>query len=400
VTVKIFNGGATNLYSPDNKRAHVVMTVHWDWVLYNFRLPLARALRENGYQVTFVCPAGHYLSKVEAEGFSCVRWKISRKSLNPFREAGSIVHLAGIYRRLKPDIVHHFCVKPNLYGTLAASFSHVPAVINTFTGLGYLLYDSLRARILLFFLNPFFRWAINHPNAVVIFQSESDRRILKEKNILASGAKVFIIPGSGVDIDRFKGKAYSGMDLQRGKKPVVLMASRLLWDKGVKEFIGMAQTLKNQGVQAEFWIAGAPDKGNPECISDSEIEKWSRQGDVKFLGHQDDIFDILSQTDIAVLPSYHEGVPRFLLEAASAGLPLIATDAGGCRMIVHDGVNGYVVPAKNVTALAEAVGRLINDPDLRNRMGEASRQIAVKEFDETKIDKQFLEIYNGLQLIS
>ncbi len=374
--------------------SHVILTAHWDWVLYHYRLPFARALRLKGYRVTLVCPDGHYLPKLEADGFPCVRWQISRKSLNPLREIISIIQLVGIYRRLKPDMVHHFTVKPNLYGTLAAHFAKVPVVLNTFTGLGYLFTDDFRTRALRFFLHPFLRWALNRPNAAVIFQSDSDRETLVKLKILNSDKRSVVIRGSGVDTGRFKRNGSPAFNSQVSKKPVVLMAARLLRDKGVKEFVEMARALKGQGVEADFWIAGAPDNGNPACLSDHDIQKWVSEGPVEFLGHRDDISEVLSHADIAVLPSHHEGVPLFLLEAAAAGLPLVATDIGGCKSIIQPNINGFLIPPKDSSALALAVSKLIQDPELRARMGRASREIATHEFDEQLIHKQFLKIYD------
>ncbi len=385
--------------SKGKKRAHVILTAHWDWVLYHYRLSFARALRENGYKVTFVCPTGNYLPKLEADGFPCVRWQISRKSLNPLREIISIVQLVGIYRRLKPDVVHHFTVKPNLYGTLAAYFAKVPAMINTFTGLGYLFSDDSRAGALRFFLYPFLRWAVNRPNAAVIFQTDSDRETLIKRKILNSDKRSVMIRGSGVDTSLFKRNGARPFNLPLSKKPVVLMASRLLWDKGIKEFIEMARTLKGQGVKADFWIVGAPDDGNPACISDRDIRKWLSEGHVEFLGHREDILEILRQADIAVLPSYYEGVSRFLLEAAAVGLPLVATDIDGCKSVVRSNINGFLIPPRDSGALAFTVSKLVHDPELRGQMGRASREIATREFDERLIHQQFLKIYEELRAV-
>src|SRR3989338_488986 len=224
--------------------SHVILTAHWDWVLYHYRLSFARVLRENGYKVTFVCPAGQYFPKLEGEGFSCVQWKISRKSLNPLREAASIVHLARIYRRLAPDIVHHFTVKPNLYGTIAAHFAKTPIVINAFTGLGYLFSNDLLAGMLRFFLHPFLRWMANYPRATIMFQTDSDRETLIKLGILNSDKWSVVIRDSGVDLNHFKKNDNRVSKPQSSKKPVVLMASRILRHKGIKEFVKMAKMLK------------------------------------------------------------------------------------------------------------------------------------------------------------
>ncbi len=382
--------------SNGKKNIHVVLTAHWDWVLYHYRLSFARALRNNGYQVTFVCPAGHYFPKLEAEGFSCVRWKISRKSLNPLREAVSIVQLVRIYRRLAPDIIHHFTVKPNLYGTIAAHYAKTPIVINTFTGLGYLFSDDFLAGTLRFFLHPFLKWMANYPRAILTFQTDSARKAFITLGILNSDRRSVVIRGSGVDLNHFKKNHDPIPKPQSSGKPVVLMASRLLRHKGIKEFVEMAKMLKSQKVEALFWIAGAPDDGNPACLSEREIKQCTNGGPVQFLGHHDDILDILNQADIAVLPSYHEGVPRFLMEAAAVGLPLVASDIDGCKSVIRQGVNGFLISPRDTEAFASAVKKLVQDPELRVRMGDAGHQIVADEFDERLIHRKFLDMYDEL----
>ncbi len=193
---------------------------------------------------------------------------------------------------------------------------------------------------------------------------------------------------SGVDTRRF-----SPCQDGHSSTPVVLMASRLLWDKGVGEFVQAARHLRARGVEAQFWIAGAPDEGNPACLPDNVLIAWRREGVVEFLGHRSDMPELLRQASIAVLPSYHEGLPRFLLEAAATGLPLVATDIEGCRLVVRDGLNGLLVPPKDSHKLAEAIRTLLKDPPLRWRMGKASRAIAESKFDEKKIIAQSLAVY-------
>jgi glycosyltransferase involved in cell wall biosynthesis len=177
------------------------------------------------------------------------------------------------------------------------------------------------------------------------------------------------------------------------------MASRLLWDKGVCEFVQMTRILRQNGVKARFLVAGAPDGGNPSNIDEETIERWKREGSVEFLGHRDDMPALLSEVNIAVLPSYHEGVPKFLLEAAATGLPLVATDIEGCRVIVREGFNGLLVPPRDVSALADAVQHLLQDEELRERFGKASRRIAVEKFSEGIVNRQYLDLYRRLEIL-
>jgi glycosyltransferase involved in cell wall biosynthesis len=369
----------------------VLMVAHWDWVLYNFRLPLARALREKGFEVVFACPYGEYVPKLKEEGFRWIHWAIVRRSLNPVRELIAILHLASIYQREQPQIVHHFTIKPNFYGSIAALLARRDKVINTFTGLGFLFSEhplaiGLRSSVL-----PLAKLAFRASKGWSVFQNRQDlETCLRLRLVLPE--RVVVIDGSGIDTRKFHPNHDSPPD-NHEHPIVVFMAARLLWDKGVREFVEAARVLKARGLQVEFWLAGKPDKGNPMCVPEEFLKKWQEEGVINWLGHRDDMPNLLQQVDIAVLPSYHEGVPRFLLEAAACGLPLVATDIEGCRVVVREGVNGFLVPPRNPTALADALERLLQDPSLRRRMGQASRHIAEVEFDERKVLAKWLALY-------
>ncbi|MCS7192024.1 MAG: glycosyltransferase family 4 protein [Armatimonadetes bacterium] len=377
----------------------VLLVAHWDWVLYNFRLPLAKALREKGYDVVFVCPFGKYVSKLAIEGFRCIHWSVIRESLNPIREIIAVFHLTQIYRHERPHLVHHFTVKPNLYGSLATKLvvgknvSEKLRAINTFTGLGFLFSYHPTAKLLRTILLPFMRIVMKSNKIWTVCQNDSDKETLLQKGLVIP-ERLTIIASSGVDTTRFHPDGVFFRDPMDGQATIVLMASRLLWDKGVGEFVEAAKLLKRKSVGVEFWLAGTPDGGNPMCVSEEIVKQWHENGLIKWLGHCDDMPNLLRKVDIAVLPSYyHEGVPRFLLEAAASGLPIVATDIEGCRMVVRHGENGFLVPVRNSQALADAIERLVCDHQLRLRMGKVSREIAVKEFDERKILEQWLRLY-------
>jgi glycosyltransferase involved in cell wall biosynthesis len=374
------------------KMAKVLMVAHWDWVLYNFRLTLARALREKGFEVIFVCPYGEYVPKLKEEGFCWIHWAIVRRSLNPVRELIAILHLTSIYQREQPQIVHHFTIKPNFYGSIAALLARRDKVINTFTGLGFLFSEhplaiGLRSSVL-----PLAKSAFRASKGWSVFQNRQDlETCLRLRLVLPE--RVVVIDGSGVDARKFHPNYDSPPD--NNEHPiVVLMAARLLWDKGVREFVEAARVLKARGLQVEFWLAGKPDNGNPMCVPEEFLKEWRDEGLINWLGHRDDMPNLLQQVDIAVLPSYHEGVPRFLLEAAACGLPLVATDIEGCRVVVRDGVNGFLVPVRDPYALADAIETLIRKPELRRQMGIASRKIAEAEFDERIILNKWLALYD------
>jgi glycosyltransferase involved in cell wall biosynthesis len=372
--------------------AKVLMVAHWDWVLYNFRLPLARALREKGFEVVFVCPYGEYVPKLKEGGFRWIHWAIVRRSLNPVRELVAILHLASIYQREQPQIVHHFTIKPNFYGSIAALLARRDKVINTFTGLGFLFSEhplaiGLRSSVL-----PLAKLAFRASKGWSVFQNRQDlETCLRLRLVLPE--RVVVIDGSGIDTRKFHPNHDSPPD-NHEHPIVVLMAARLLWDKGVREFVEAARVLKARGLQFEFWLAGKPDNGNPMCVPEEFLKEWRGEGLINWLGHRDDMPNLLQQVDIAVLPSYHEGVPRFLLEAAACGLPLVATDIEGCRVVVRDGVNGFLVPVKDPYALADAIETLIKKPELRRQMGIASRKIVEAEFDERIILNKWLALYD------
>jgi glycosyltransferase involved in cell wall biosynthesis len=321
-------------------------------------------------------------------GFDVLDWPLVRESMNPARELAAVLRLAAIYTKATPDVVHHFTVKPNVYGALAVRLlgNCSCAVINTFTGLGHLFSRALRARALRASIWPALRLALRGERNWTVLQTRSDLETLVRSGLIRRD-RARLIPGSGVDIDRFRPNPTLGR-----RTPVVLTAARLLWDKGIADLVESARILSREGVAAEFWIAGARDSGNPSCIPAGLIDRWQKDGPVRFLGHEPCIDRLLARSDIAALPSYHEGVPRFLLESAAAGLPLVASDLEGCRTVIHPGANGLLVPPRRPEALARAIRILIDDPGLRMRYGRASRRIA-EEQSEEKIIAQYLRLY-------
>jgi glycosyltransferase involved in cell wall biosynthesis len=370
----------------------VALVAHWDWVLYNYRLPLARGLRERGADVTFVSPPGKYVPGLRAAGFRWLPWPAVRRSLSPLTEMPALVRLRALYRRERFDAVQHFTIKPVLYGSIAARQSGVPTVINTFTGLGFLFSGSRTAACLRPLVLPVLRRLLHGPRVYTVLQNPRDHADFLRRRLVPP-ARTRVIRGSGVDTARF---APASNGERPTDAPVVLMASRLLQDKGVGEFVQAARALRGQGLPARFWVAGEPDRGSPTCIPDDALAAWQRDGSTEFLGHQDDMAAVLRQAAIAVLPtSYQEGVPRFLLEAAAAGLPLVGSDIEGCRMVIQPGVNGLLVPPKDAPALTDALARLLADDDLRARMGQASRAHVVEAFDEDRILAEYLALYEA-----
>lgn len=386
----------------------ILLVANWDWVLYNFRLPLARALEDSGLAIALVCPPGNYTEEIQQQGFDWIPWQLERRSTKPWMELFAVLALYRLYRRLRPAAAHHFTIKPILYGSLAARAAQVPVVINNFTGLGYLFGQTEKAARLRRFVLPLLRWALGEDGYHTAFQSCGDRDTLVDLGIIKE-RDTTVIPGTGVDLDCFFPFAQHtrrSTPAGRGARgeggyatPTILMASRLLWDKGVAEYVEAARILNREGLDVRFQLAGAPDPGNLACVPEEQIAAWQQEGAVEFLGHCAEMPDLMRQADIAVLPSYHEGVPLFLLEAAASGLPLVGTDIRGCRMVIEEGTNGLLVPKGDAQALAVALQTLLADADLRQRMGRESRRVAERRFSQQAILAQYLAMYRELGVL-
>ncbi len=371
----------------------VIFFANTEWYLYNFRLPLAEELRGLGVEVVFVSPPGPYGEKLRAAGFRWLPLSLDRRSLNPIKEAGVILRLAAIYRRERPDLVHHFTIKSVIQGSLAARLSRVRRRVNAVAGMGYIFVsDDLRAKLLRLPVTWALRLALGGRAARTIFQNPDDLDLCVRRNI-APAASARLILGSGVDTEKFRPERLVGSD----RRPRVLMATRLLWDKGVGGFVKAARRVQAEGIDAEFLLAGAPDPGNPKSVQPSQLEQWRAAGAVVILGHRDDMSALLPTVDLVVLPSaYAEGVPRILLEAAASGLAIVTTDMPGCREIVEHGLNGLIVPTGDANALAAAISSLLIRPDERARMGAAGRRKAVEQFDERLVLQRTCDVYREL----
>lgn len=357
-----------------------------DWYFCSHRLPLAIAARAAGFEVVVVTQVQCHGQVIEDAGLRVVHLNCSRRSTNPFSELRVLFGLISIYRREKPDIVHHVAMKPVLYGAIAARVARVPAVVNALTGMGYLFSSGTRfARLLL----PPVRLALRVllRRGRVIVQNSDDAALMRSLGVNS----LVVIRGSGVDPQQFA----------PGPEPAppvtVMLASRLLWDKGVGEFVEAARLLKARGVPARFVLVGAPDAGNRSSVSEATVEAWESEGIVECWGHRADMPSIVPQAHIACLPSYYrEGVPKSLIEAASCGLPIVTTDTPGCREIVVDGENGFLVPPRDAVTVADALQELAEDSVLRRRMGERSRLKVESEFAQNRVIEASLAVYREL----
>jgi glycosyltransferase involved in cell wall biosynthesis len=372
----------------------ILLFANTEWYLYNFRLALARALQGAGADVVLVSPAGPYGARLQEAGFRWIALPMERRSLNPLRELRLLLHLARLYRRERPDVVHHFTIKSVVYGSLAARLTSVERRINAVAGMGYVFTSRApRARMLRPFVRMLVRAALGGAQTRLILQNHDDLADFAQAGLIDPG-RVRLIRGSGVNTDRFRPR---NTPRQNDDVLRVLLAARLLWDKGIQEYVDAARQLKAEGLQIEFLLAGEPDLGNPAALPAATLQAWSTEGLITALGHVDDMPSWLHRADLAVLPSYYrEGVPKSLIEAAACGLPIIATDAPGCREIVAHGVNGLLVPCRDARALAAAIRFMYENPSERIRMGAAGRAKALREFDEKLVLADTLAVYREL----
>lgn len=373
----------------------ILLFANTDWYLFNFRLSFARFLRSQGHDVVMVSPHGPYGERIRADGFRWIALGMERRSLNPFREAANLARLMDVYRAESPDVAHHFTLRCVIQGTLAARLAGVPGVVNAVAGLGFVFVNETpKARLLRPLVRQLLRRACSPRWVQVVLQNQDDLQLFRQMR-LSRRDNLSLIRGSGVDISRFAPRPRA----QQSAPLVVLFVGRLLYDKGIAEFVECARQARSalpSGVR--FLAAGEPDPGNPASVPPERIGQWRASGDVEFLGHVEDMPALVSTADIVVLPSYGEGAPRSLIEAAACEKPIVATDVRGCREVVQDGVNGLLVPPRDAGALVQALMRLASSPEWRQRMGKAGREHVIAHLDERIVFRETLAVYQRLPL--
>lgn len=371
----------------------IVLFANTDWYLYNFRRSLALALKKEGYELLLISPPGPYGEKLRALG---LRWEpvpMERRSLNPLREARLLAWLVTVFRRERPALVHGFTIKCAIYGSLAARLAGVSARVNAVAGMGYVFTSNdTKARLLRPVVRALMHAALDGRKARLVLQNPDDVALFEHAEFVDK-TRIRLIRGSGVDCSRFTAR----VGVRDSAQPLrVLLAARLLWDKGIAEYIAAARQLLGEGRPIRFLLAGEPDPGNPAAVPEDTVRAWAEEGVVDWLGHVDDMPGLFATVDMVVLPSYREGLPKGLIEAAACALPLVATDVPGCREVVVDGADGLLVPVRDAAALADAIARLQDDPDLARRLGEAARIKALDEFDEAVVIRHTLAVYREL----
>jgi glycosyltransferase involved in cell wall biosynthesis len=369
----------------------LILFANTDWYLYNFRRSLALGAKAAGHDVLLISPEGPYGQRLIELGLRWIAMPMDRRSLNPLREFTLVVRLWRLIRAENADVVHSFTIKCAVYGALTARLAGA-ARVNAVAGMGYVfISDEPRARMLRPIVRNLMRAVFGGARSRLVLQNPDDLAFFETLGV-TSFENIRLIPGSGVDCSRFFPPATG----QCNQPLRVVLAARMLWDKGIGEFVEAARLLRNENRALRFILAGDPDPGNPAAIPEDTLRDWQAEGLIEWLGHVDDMPALLAGADIVVLPSYREGLPKTLIEAAACARPLVTCDVPGCRHVVRDGVDGLLVPPRDAAALARAIARLQDDPELAERLGNAARLRALNEFDERIVIERTIATYNEL----
>ena len=368
----------------------LLLLITEDWYFWSHRLPIAIAAQKKGYEVVVATRFQEHWDLIEPYGFKLLPIKLRRKSRNPLQELLAVFDLIKIYRREKPDVVHHVTIKPILYGSWAAILIGVPAIVNAVAGLGYVfIAQGKKAAVFRWLISRAYASAMFSKRSKVIFQNEEDRQTFVQNGIVAA-AQTTIIRGSGVDLEHFP------MMPEPVGLPTVMYAGRLLWDKGLGELIEAIQILQAQNISFRAVFVGDPDPDNPQSIPEATVRAWQDQGLIEWWGRREDMPHVLAQATIVVLPSYREGLPKVLLEAGAIGRAVIANDVVGCREVVRHGDNGLLVSMGDAQALAQAICELVQSSAKRCEMGKRGREIVETLFSVEGVVSQTLAIYDEM----
>jgi glycosyltransferase involved in cell wall biosynthesis len=358
----------------------VAIVLNNAWQACSFRFNLARSLNGNGYEVIFIAPYDEKYSELIKKEFRCYDVQIDAKGINPLGDLKTMFNLYGLYKNIQPDMILNFTIKPNIYSSIVAGILGIKSISNI-TGLGTIfIKQSLTTKI----AKLLYRIALGF-NDKVFFQNNDDRDLFI-KNSLVIKNKTDLLPGSGVDLDKF-----IPVKKQEEKVFKFLFIARLLKDKGILEFIDAIKIMKNKYNNVDFQILGAVGVANKTAITKEELQVWIDDDLVNYLGTTDNVQDVISKVDCVVLPSYREGVPRSLLEACAMEKPIIATDVVGCKEVVDDGINGYLCEVRNSKDLADKMELMINLSEYKSiAMGKKGRTKIIKEFDEKIVINKYL----------
>jgi len=368
----------------------IAIVLNTSWNIFNFRMNFIKALQAEGHEIHTIAPVDHYTPYLKAAGCIHHKVKMDSRGANPVKDFALLVELGLIYRKLRPDVILHYTIKPNIYGTLAAAMLRIP-VINNVCGLGTVfLKNNLTSAIAVFLYKVSFRFANK-----VFFQNPEDRELFLSKNLVLEKSSD-LLQGSGIDLSRFTPSEYS-----RNKQFTFLLISRLITDKGIFEYISAIKKLKEKGNNFKFQLMGSPDIKHKRGIKESIIKSWIAAGTVEYLGTTDDVRPFINGADCIVLPSYREGTPRTLLEAASSAKPIIATDVPGCHQVVEHGVNGFLCKLKDADDLAIKMNEMGNLDDGTLKQFGANGRIKMQlHFDEKLVIQKYFDALQSLKKAS
>lgn len=373
----------------------ICLTANTAWNLAHFRLNHMSTLMDMGIEVHAVAPADGHESKLTDVGIRFHPWKIERRSLNPLQELVSVRRIQKIYNEIKPDLVHHYTVKAVLYGTTAARMAGVDSVVNSVTGLPYIIVSPKQGaagRFARWMAMRWYGWTMNGDSTRVILQNNDDLDLLESFSCDVRKNST-ITNGSGVDLERFQ---YIPPQVKDDHRVNILFVGRFLREKGIFELMEAVKLMRARGVPFRLRMCGDLDPGNRSSVSEEQLAAWKQADLIDWSGRVDDVREELAKSDIVVLPSYREGTPRSLLEAMAVGRPLVTTDVPGCRNVVRDKVNGLLIPSRKSYELANALTKLVENKSMRLSMGRISRQMAQERFDERDVIKQTLDVYRDL----
>lgn len=365
----------------------IAVVLNTSWNIYNFRKGLITALMDKGNEVITIAPKDKYTYKLMDMGCRHVPVKMDSRGANPVKDFLLILELYWIYKKIRPDVILHYTIKPNIYGTIAASLLGIP-VINNVCGLGTMfLTDNLVSRIAI----TLYRIAFRFPKKI-FFQNEDDKNLFLRRKIVSE--KVCgLLPGSGININNFS----PGNHPVKTNRFTFLLISRLIYDKGILEYIEAIDWLKKEGVDANFQLLGPIDEKHKRGIPSSTIQQWIEKNQVEYLGRTEDVKSFIEKADCIVLPSYREGTPKTLLEAASMAKPIVATDVPGCNNVVKDGKNGYLCKLKDSSDLARKMKLMFSlAPHSRSEMGKYSRDYVKQNFEENIVIQKYISTINSI----
>jgi glycosyltransferase involved in cell wall biosynthesis len=360
-------------------RKKALIVVAEDWSFLSHRVPLARTLKQDGFDVTIACRVQQKGNEIKEQGFGLIPLDLARESISPASALKTIKMLSALYRQEKPDVIVHSSLFLSLLGSIAGLLSGFKKNINLITGLGFVfISQSLKAKIIRIVVKLAFRLFACIKSITLVVQNKDDRQLFEGLGF-KEGQNLHVIVGSGVDAQAFSPAAEEPATQQ------VTFVGRILWAKGVAELIEAARLLKKRNQLPKIVLVGDPDPGNPQSANQADMDQWAEEGLVECWGRRSDIADIYRNSTIAILPSWREGLPKSLLEAAACGLPMITTDVPGCREIVTNGENGLLVPLKSPEGLANAIEILINAPEMRQKFGRNARKLVEDELNDIAI---------------